>query len=1342
MLSSVRNRALTVTVVLATALLTQMPPVFATALPSAASAVPASHAPGVASAKNAPGRSRPPAIRRLTTKAAPGFGLTRRPAAWDPTRIPAAGSLALVRARRADAVRTALARTTVPDTCSGSIQPDTVYPCTTPSASGTDTFTLTLTSSTDLLLIRVLDAAGNSLNFTLTAPDNSPVSCQQPSFNQIPQCATSQAGVYTLQVQNAGGSYALAYRALLSDASCTAANPSFAAPALMATLAAGGVGSCYTLAMTAGQVLHANSTSVQQDLLVRVYDSTGAQICFDNQGDCTLTGTGPYFVQADAVSAGATTYDLELNNLTDPQGCIVTAPLTYGSAADASSAVRCRTLSVPAAGRYQVYAVSPQQGLVPSTLYQPDGTVACTSTFSSTAPTCQLAAGTYNLVADPFAGSAADVGAVFIAAAESQGCQATGSSDFASAPATGTFSGLGEEICLTLPSTTGPAVYLFNQPAAGPDEPQLEVVDATGAQVCQANGELFTNCTLTGTQPFRVILSGQQEGGGYRVLAQSSKSASGCAAWPQSGFGGAFGATVKLTAAADAACLAIPAQQHSTGEMIDYSNLKNTVDGSINIFDPAGNSSCIGASTAICPLQSGVAYTALLISGTGQPDTYHLVRRDVSSTAHCSAPASTVAGGKSTTVQLTSALDTQCLRVTGPAADKYSFDLRATAPNSAGAVLQVTNASGAIVCGQFAGFCQATGSTSYQLLVSALGYQGIAITAHVDTWLVGTAGGFAPACTAHQLSAGNGWGPVKVSMSETVTGYCAVLTVGANQDSSIYSPSTTGTGRDQPFMSVQSGANWANGQNLCSSGQTFEACDLFLNTAPGQYILLVHPFQMPLPTTLSFQGVCTFGCAGPRRVPDITSVTPAAGRAGSINQLVIHGTDLNLGVEVDLSSNANTVAAATPVSVTADGTALTVLLDTHGVTPGLYDLVQSGVGFTVGTPSPGYLPGAYRVTTGPSAPPVGTFVPANPARILDTRTGLGGRKGPLRPHSVVALKVAGVAGVPATRVSAVMVNVTALQPSKAGTLTVYPDRTARPLVTDVSFSAGQARSDQVVVPVVDGKIDLYNNSAGTTGLVVMLAGYFTSAGAHGRLTAVNPARILDTRTGLGARKARLGARQSVRLTVDGVGRVPKSGVSAVELLVTVLSPARTGGLTAFADGRPRPAVSQLSFSAGQTTADLITIPVAGGKVDLYNSSAGQVGLTADVAGYFSGKGAAIQTAGPVRVLDTRSGLGGAGVSVLAHSAADLSVDDLPGFQGTQQDVVLSVTVTGTRLAGSLFAFPDGSAIPADPTLVFGAGKSVTVQVIVPITGPTIDFFNDSGGTIQILADVQAYGVAG
>ena len=1345
MVSALRIGLVTALTIVMAGVTTQMTPASAAALPrTGAPAHPAaaitSHARTRArAAEPALVRPHPAPLVRPRIKSARGFGLTSKPAARNARRDPAVGDAAAVRAGRATAVGTALASPQVPDTCSGPIQPDTVYPCTTPSASGTDTFTLSLTSSTDLLLFQILNAGGGALSFTVTAPDGSTVSCQQPNYHQMPQCPTSQAGTYTVAVQNDGGSYTVAYQPLLSDPSCAVADPSFATPALTASLTAGGVGACYTLAMTAGQVLHVNSTASNQDLLVTVYDSTGAQICIDDQGDCPLTGTGPYFVEADAIYADAITYDLELNNISAPQGCLTGPQLTYGSAPDTSSADRCRTLTVTAAGQYQVYAVSPQDGLLTSTLYQPDGTVACTNTYSTTGPTCQLSAGSYDLVADPYPGSPAQVGAVFIAADESRGCKATGDSDFASGPATGTITGVGEEICLTLPAAVGPAVYLLNQPAAGGYSPQLEVVDATGAQVCQSNGYVFTDCELTGTAPFRIILSGQQAGDGYRVLAQASGSTAGCAVWPQSGFGGSWGATVRLTSTADAACLSIPAKQHSTGEMIDYSNLTNVVDAGIHINDPAGNNVCTGASSAICSYSPGVTYTALLISSTGNPDTYHLVRRNVTSTAQCSTPASTAAGGPSTTLELTSDLDTQCLRVTGAAADKYSFDIRAQAPDSAGAILQVTDASGALVCGQYSGFCHATGSASYQLLVTALGYQGIAITAHVDAWLVATASGFAPQCAAHQLSGTTGWAPIQDNMSESAVGYCAVLTVAGNQETRIYSPSATETGYDQPFMMLESLAGWSSGQFLCAQGP-YIPCDVLSNTPAGQYALLIYPYQMPLPTTLSFQGVCTLGCPSQPAAPAITSVTPATGPAGSLNTLVVGGTNLNLGVQIELASDGNVVAQAAPVSLSADGDALTVLLDTQGVSPGLYDVVQFGVGYTLGTPSPGYLPGAYTVTAAPPVPATGSFVRDGPSQILDTVTGLGGTKGPVPAGGLVTLKVAGVAGVPATGVSAVAVSLIAQQPASSGSIVAYPAGTARPKVTDLSFSPGLASSDQVIVPVVNGKIDLYNHSAGSCGLVVVLSGYFTTAGTHGLLTAVPATRILDTGTGLGAPKGQLGADGTVQLTVDGVGGVPKTGVSAVELSVAVHDPASAGTLTGFASGKPRPAAGQLAFSAGRTTIGLITVPVASGKVDLYNGSSGPVGLTADVTGYFSGTGAQFQAAGPARALDTLTGLGGAGVNVLAHSAADLSLDDLPGWQGTQLSVVLSVTVLDARASGSLTVFPDGSALPADPNLAYRAGRAVTGQVIVPVTGPTIDFYNDSGGTIQILADVQGYGV--
>src|SRR5262249_53163735 len=154
-----------------------------------------------------------------------GFGLARRPRVRYARRGRAVGSAAAIRAGRAAAARAALADTTVLDTCSGLVQPDTVYPCTTPSGTGTDTFTLSLTDARDLLLPRVLDPGGDALPLALAAPGGGSVSCQQSSIDQIAQCPASQAGTYTLQVQNGGGSYPPAYRPLLSDPSCTAANP-------------------------------------------------------------------------------------------------------------------------------------------------------------------------------------------------------------------------------------------------------------------------------------------------------------------------------------------------------------------------------------------------------------------------------------------------------------------------------------------------------------------------------------------------------------------------------------------------------------------------------------------------------------------------------------------------------------------------------------------------------------------------------------------------------------------------------------------------------------------------------------------------------------------------------------------------------------------------------------------------------------------------------------------------------------------------------------------------------------------------------------------------------------
>jgi len=92
----------------------------------------------------------------------------------------------------------------------------------------------------------------------------------------------------------------------------------------------------------------------------------------------------------------------------------------------------------------------------------------------------------------------------------------------------------------------------------------------------------------------------------------------------------------------------------------------------------------------------------------------------------------------------------------------------------------------------------------------------------------------------------------------------------------------------------------------------------------------------------------------------------------------------------------------------------------------------------------------------------------------------------------VHLQVLGRGGVPASGVSAVVLNVTVTAPSRAGFITAYPNGTARPTASNLNFVAGQTVPNLVVVPVgVDGKVALTNGSAGTVQLVADVLGYFS-----------------------------------------------------------------------------------------------------------------------------------------------------------------------------------------------------------------------------------------------------------
>src|SRR5207237_22129 len=78
------------------------------------------------------------------------------------------------------------------------------------------------------------------------------------------------------------------------------------------------------------------------------------------------------------------------------------------------------------------------------------------------------------------------------------------------------------------------------------------------------------------------------------------------------------------------------------------------------------------------------------------------------------------------------------------------------------------------------------------------------------------------------------------------------------------------------------------------------------------------------------------------------------------------------------------------------------------------------------------------------------YTPLTPARILDTRDGTGGFSSPLGPGGSLDLTVTGVGGVPASGVTAVVLNVTVTDTSAPSFLTVWPTGQPRPLASNLN----------------------------------------------------------------------------------------------------------------------------------------------------------------------------------------------------------------------------------------------------------------------------------------------------
>ncbi|MEY2445749.1 MAG: hypothetical protein QOE00_2329, partial [Ilumatobacteraceae bacterium] len=383
------------------------------------------------------------------------------------------------------------------------------------------------------------------------------------------------------------------------------------------------------------------------------------------------------------------------------------------------------------------------------------------------------------------------------------------------------------------------------------------------------------------------------------------------------------------------------------------------------------------------------------------------------------------------------------------------------------------------------------------------------------------------------------------------------------------------------------------------------------------------------------------------------------------------------------------------VGVAANSTA-TFNWDGSGLPNGTYWVwVKMTNGAGVGS---AYSTGPVRIERPVSSAPA-CYVPLNPARLLDTRTGDGGNISALSTQAMTELKVAGLGGVPATGATAVVLNVTVDSPWTAGFITAWPSGEGQPTVSNLNYVAGQTVPNLVTVKLgPNGRVNLFN-SQGYTQLIADVVGYYTPStpGCTGRFTAVTPNRVLDTREGPGTP---VGAGQTIDVAVTGgTTTIPATGVSGVALNVTVDQPTTAGFLTVWPTGEGRPLASSHNFVPGLTVANLVLAKVgAGGQVSIFNSS-GSTHVVADVVGYFSAQGGGFVPVSPQRIADSRFGVGGGVNGPLGQGQiANVNVAGVGPVPSGATAAVVNVTSVNSTGPSFITVWPTGSTMPRASTL--------------------------------------------
>lgn len=366
------------------------------------------------------------------------------------------------------------------------------------------------------------------------------------------------------------------------------------------------------------------------------------------------------------------------------------------------------------------------------------------------------------------------------------------------------------------------------------------------------------------------------------------------------------------------------------------------------------------------------------------------------------------------------------------------------------------------------------------------------------------------------------------------------------------------------------------------------------------------------------------------------------------------------------------------------------------------------------------------------------FTALYPFRLADSRVGL--RISKVKANTVKLLKIAGATSALPLDMKALSANLTILNPTAAGSMTVYNCSATRPTASTVNYYPGDVTPNGGVFPL-DAKGQLCIFSTQTLDLVIDVTGYFRAT-APLRFQGMDPKLLVDTTTRLRA-PGRLAAGQTLKVNVPASRIGVPSGSAAVAISIVGINPDVNAYITAWPCGTTRPPAVTMNPKKGTTRQNFAIVKLnAAGELCLYTPT--RVDMKVEVMGWFQSTNQQMMVpTTPTRLIDTRDirpqmNLGTNGVRLRPGVVRQITLAGDRGLPADATTLFVNVTIAAPAYNGSI-SFSNCSAAPKVESITYQQMRNVSMGLQVQLSG-TGSLCISSTQATHVIVDVVGWWV--